>query len=397
MKEVSTREIAGLRQELRARLQRKIHEAIETLLDEELSETLGAGKSERGEERRGYRHGSRTRKITTANGEVALRVPRGRLFNDESSEEYRSEILPRYARRTREVDEAILGCYLAGSNSRRIRKALAPMLGEAHLSKSAVSRIVGRLKELFDRWRGRDLSKERYALLYLDGFHLKVRLARRVVSAPVLAVLGVDETGQKRLVALQLAVSEHSAQWSALIENLGRRSLPAPHLVVSDGHAGLVKALKTWTGIKVQRCTVHKRRNLEKHCPLHARAELNRDYSAIVDAEDGMAAREAYRAFVAKWSKLRPAVATSLEEAGEQLLTFYEFPKPLWKAIRSTNSLENLNREFRRRTKTQSSFSTEDAALTLLFALVAFGQIQMRRLDGYRELPSILRSLDKAA
>ena len=100
------------------------------------------------------------------------------------------------------MDEAILGAYLAGANTRRIRKALAPLLGDEHLSKSAVSRVASRLKELFRRWSERDLSKERYAILFLDGFHLKVRMARRVVSVPVLAVLGVSEDGTKQLVAL---------------------------------------------------------------------------------------------------------------------------------------------------------------------------------------------------
>ena len=99
-----------------------------------------------------------------------------------------------------------------------------------------------------------------------------------------------------------------------------------------------------------------------------------------------MEAREAYQTFVRKWTKLCPAVARSLEEGGERLLTFYAYPKPLWRALRTTNTLENLNREFRRRTKTQASFSTEEAAVTLLYALVAFGQIQLRKIDGHRHI-----------
>jgi transposase-like protein len=117
---------------------------------------------------------------------------------------------------------------------------------------------------------------------------------------------------------------------------------------------------------------------------------MQRDYHRITRAEDGLAARGAYETFLAKWSKLCPAVARSLEEAGPQLLTFYEFPKAMWKSLRSTNALENLNREFRRRTKTQASFATEQAALTLLYGLIAFGQIQLRKIDGYRHLKSLL-------
>lgn len=130
--------------------------------------------------------------------------------------------------------------------------------------------------------------------------------------------------------------------------------------------------------------------NRKTHCPRHARAEMKRDYDRIIDADDGLAARAAYDTFVKKWSTLRPAVAKSLQEAGLDLLTFYEFPKATWKSIRTTNTIENLNREFRRRTKTQASFGTEDAALTILYGLVAFGQIQLRKIDGYQQLPAFL-------
>jgi transposase-like protein len=111
-----------------------------------------------------------------------------------------------------------------------------------------------------------------------------------------------------------------------------------------------------------------------------------------VYAKSGMAAREAYQAFVTKWRKLCSAVARSLEEAGERLLTFYAFPKPMWKSLRTTNSIENLNREFRRRTKTQGSFSTEEAAVTLLYGLVAFRQIELRRICGYVHVAEMLAS-----
>ncbi len=201
-------EVVRLRQSMETQMRRRILEAIEFVLEEELTEALGTGRYERGEARRGYRNGHQTRRITTAVGAQTLAVPRGRIVDpDGSSHEFRSEALPRYARRTREVDEAILGAYLAGANTRRIRKALAPLLGEEHLSKSAVSRVASRLKELFRHWSERDVSEERYAMLFLDGFHLKVRMARRVVSVPVLAVLGVAEDGTKRLVALKLAAS----------------------------------------------------------------------------------------------------------------------------------------------------------------------------------------------
>ena len=135
----------------------------------------------------------------------------------------------------------------------------------------------------------------------------------------------------------------------------------------------LWKALEKWPGCRLQRCTEHKRANLLQHCPAHARHELRRDYNRIVYAKNGFDARKAYDELVAKWTPLAPAVVRSLEEAGNQLLTFYEFPRAMWKSIRTTNALENLNREFRRRTKTQASFSSEESAVALLFGLIASG------------------------
>ena len=386
--------ILQFRQHIQEQLRQRVRTAIEEVLDEEVASALGSARHERTDARCGYRHGRVTRTVTTPAGTRRLQVPRARVVGkDRTLSEFQSAVLPRYARRMREVDEAILGCYLGGTNSRRIQRALAPLLGAVHLSKSAVSRVVGRLKALCASWQGRDLSSERYAILFLDGFHLKVRLARRVVAVPVLGVLGVTETGQKRLVALRLAISEATTSWGAVLSDLQHRGLPAPLLLVVDGQAGLNKALEAWPAVRVQRCTTHKLRNLEDHCPVHARAELRRDYGRIIHAADGLAARAAYNAFVKKWSPLCPAVARSLEEGGLELLTFYDFPKSMWKALRTTNTLENLHREFRRRTKTQASFSTEDAALTLLYGLVAFGQIALRRIDGHHALSTVTGKL----
>jgi transposase-like protein len=138
-----------------------------------------------------------------------------------------------------------------------------------------------------------------------------------------------------------------------------------------DGHAGLKHALKHWDDVRVQRCTTHKLENLRTHRPRRAQAELKRDYHRLLYAADNLAARAAYDAFVKKWSARCPAVAKSLEEAGLELLTFSDVPKAMWQSLRTTNTVENLNREFRRRTKTQASFGTEDAALIVLYGLVA--------------------------
>lgn len=383
--------ILQFRQDIEAPFRRHIREALDTALAEEIAAALGSAPHQRTDQRRGYRNGSVERTITTPEGTRRLTVPRGRIAgpNDRTTEFHR-QLLPRYARRMREVDEAILSGYLGGVNSRRIRTALKPLLGERHLSKRAVSRIVGRLQALFATWQGRDLSAERYPIVFLDGFHLKVRVARRVVSVPVLAALGVTDSGQKCLLTLRIAASEASATWGAAVTDLQPRGLAAPLLIVVDGNAGLKRALQQWDGVRVQRCTTHKLENLRAHGPRHAQAEMTRDDHRLLYAVDGLAARAAADAFVKKWSVLCPAVAKSLEEAGLELLTFYDFPKAMWKSLRTTNTVENLNREFRRRTKTQASFGTEEAALTVLYGLVAFGQIQLRKIDGHQQLPSFL-------
>ncbi len=391
MEKITTADVIRLRQDVQSLLRRRILEAIEVVLEEEVAQALGVGRHERGEQRQGYRNGAKERRVTTANGSQAIKVPRARVTEyDGSTREFRSELLPRYQRRTKDVDDAILGAYLAGANSRRIKKALGPLLGHEHLSKSAISRVVGRLKTLFADWKSRDLVNEHYPLIFLDGFHLKVRLAKRVVSAPVLVAMGIAEDGSKRLLSLELVVSESSASWTNFVGDLAERGLVAPRLLITDGHAGLKKARSAWPGVAVQRCTIHKWENLQRCCPKHARKELRRDWDAIVRAKDGDAARKAYDAMLTKWATLCPSVKRSLEEGGLELMTFYAFPKAMWKVLRTTNSIENLNREFRRRTKTQGSFCTEDAGLTLLFGLVAFGQIEMRKITGYMHVAKLI-------
>jgi transposase-like protein len=274
MDESTTRPVSILefRQDIEAQLRRHIRDAVDVSLREELAAALHASRHERSQGRCGYRNGTTDRTITTPMGTRVISVPRGRVIAaDGTTGEFHSQLMPRYARRTDDVDAAILRCYLGGINSRRIRTALQPLLGTAHLSKSAVSRIVGRLKALFTSWQERPLNDERYPIVFLDGFRLKVRLARRVVSIPVLAALGVTETGQKCLLTLRAAVSEAAGTWGAVIADLQQRGLPAPLLLVVDGNAGLNQALTRWPGVRVQRCTTHKLENLKTHCPEHAR------------------------------------------------------------------------------------------------------------------------------
>lgn len=368
-----------------------VRSAIETAVQEELRAALGATPYERSEVRRGYRNGTKERMLTGPSGPVALTLPRATLFRPAGATEWTSTILPRYQRRLREVNEAVAATYLAGGNTRRIRGALRPLLKAAPLSKSAVSRVVATLKEGLEAWRTRALADLDVVYVYLDGFALRVRRAGKVVSTPVLGVVGVLPDGGKHLLALELCGGESFAAWKGCLDDLAARGLRAPVLCIIDGNAGLRRAVElVWPRAGVQRCCVHKLRNLERKAPKHALAEIRDDFHRIVYAASADAARTAYAAFERTWAKRCPGVVTSLREGGEELLTFFRFPKAQWKTLRTTNVIERLHGEFRRRVKTQGSLPSEDAALILLFSLVVSGQITLRRIDGWRKIAAVL-------
>jgi transposase-like protein len=375
-----------------------VRRAIELAVQEELTAALSAARYARDAARGGYRNGRRTRTLTGPTGPLALTLPRATLFASSGSREWTSTLVPRYQRRLREVNAAVVATYLAGGNTRRLRGALAPLLKAALLSKSAVSRIVGTLKAELEAWRTRSLADLDVFGLYLDAIALRVRSAGKVTSVPVLGVVAIRADGQKVLVALDLCGGESYDAWKGCLDDRVARRLGAPVVCVIDGHAGLRKAVElVWPQARVQRCAVHKLRNLERKAPKHALAELRADFHRIVYAESLAAARSAFSAFEPKWRARCPGVVRSLQEGGEELLVFFEFPKSQWKTLRTTNVIERLHEEFRRRVKTQGALPTEDAALVLLFGLVASGQIRLRRLDGWRQIPAMLRARREAA
>lgn len=374
----------------------EVRRAIETAVREELEAALGSMRYERlgPAERAGYRNGVRTRTLTGPTGPVELAVPRARLFTDDGgSEEWRSTMVPRYQRRLPEVNEAVASVYLSGGNTRRIKGALRPLLKDAPLSKSAVSRIVGSFKGELEAWRKRSLGNLKLAYVYLDAIALRVRTGGKVVSVPVLVALGVLSDGTKRLLSLEMCNSESRDAWKGVLDDLVERQLARPKICIVDGNAGLRAAIDlTWPQMAVQRCTVHKLRNLMRKAPTHAVEEIKDGYHRIVYAQSLGQARTAREAFVRKWKKSCPGVVASLEEAGDELLTFFAFPPLQWKSLRTTNQIERLNEEFRRRVKTQGSFPSEDSALVLLYSLVTSGQISMRKIDGHEHVRAVLDS-----
>lgn len=372
--------------------------AIESAVKEELEAALEAKPYERDSRRRGYRNGAKARGLTGPTGPVTLQLPRGRLFTEGGDVEWRSRLVPRYQRRMREINEAVIETYLAGVNTRRLRGALRPLLKAAPLSRSAVSRVVATLKGDLEAWNKRSLEALDVAYLCLDAIALRVRSAGKVTSCPVLAAMVVLADGSKQLLGLEMCASESFEAWKGFLDDFVTRKLRAPLLCIIDGNSGLHRAVElVWPKARIQRCTVHKLRNIERKAPKHAIDEIREDYHRIVYAEKEADARLAYAAFERKWSQSCPSVVRSLKEGSDELLTFFDFPKAQWKALRTTNSLERLNEEFRRRVKTQASFPTEDAAIVLLWSLVISGQIRIRKIAGFRTIPNLLRRSLRAA
>ena len=201
---------------------------IETIIEDELEGVLQAKPSSRVDARRGYRHGTRERTMTTSLGPTTIAMPRARLQQaDGSTTEWQSHAVRRYQRRTELVDEAMLGVYLSGTNTRRIKGALAPLLRGGPLSKDAVSRLVGRLAEDFETWRTRDLAEDAIQYLLLDGWFPKVRIGRRRVRVPVLVTLGVRADGERIVLDVRLAGDESTAAWRDVIRSLVERHVGA--------------------------------------------------------------------------------------------------------------------------------------------------------------------------
>ena len=395
---------------LEEQLRCKTREWIERMVNEELEIALGVGRYERSETRRGYRKGVRERSFTTRTGKHKIAMPRGAYFEPgaDGKNEWNSQLIGRYTRRSDQVEEALLKSYLCGTNTRRIAHALGPLLEGAALSRSTVSRIVSCLEEQFAQWRSRDLSGEDIGILFLDGFTLKFRWGGKVERVPVLSVIGVRTDGARLLLALEVRTSESEAAWQSVTESLSGRGVEAPVLAVIDGNKGLYKAVKaSWPWIEVQRCTKHKLENLATHAPKRRYEDIKADYHAIIYADDEAQARRAYGRFEQKWRKECPEVVKSLQEGGEELLTFYRYPRSMWKMLRTTNCSERLNEEFRRRVKTQGSFPNADAGLKLLYGMCAAGVVLLRRIDGWKQLPDVvyatrvkhglIKSLDIAA
>src|SRR6187431_797332 len=394
---------ALLEEELEAALGRGRYARLRTAAEEPAATAAGLGNGEAAAgsvPSAGHRHGRRERQVMGSFGAVAVAVPRARLDTaDGRTTEWVNKTLPAYRRRTREVDALIAGAYLAGTNTRRVGRALTAVFRGA-ISKSTVSRVWRKIKADWDSWNRRDLAPEDIVRLILDGTVVKVRLDRKATSISLLVVLGVRRDGQKVLLAVRNMGGESEAAWRAILDDLTKRGLRTPEFLIIDGAAGLEKALGAlWPEVPTQRCTVHKHRNLLAHAPDALHDEISADYNDMIYAKSAKEIEARRRAFLRKWRLKCRAVANSLEEAGERLFTFLRLPHSQWKSARTTNAIERLHEEFKRRIKTQTVLPSAETAAMLFWALLASGQITMRKVDGWQTLAErpALQCIDLAA
>jgi transposase-like protein len=316
-----------------------------------------------------------------------MAVPRARLnAADGKTTEWKSRTLRAYQRRTLAADALIAGCYLAGTNTRRVRRALAALFAGA-VGKDTVSRVWRKVKSDWDAWNARALAEEPIVRLILDGTVVRVRLDRKATAISLLVAVGVRTDGQKVLLAVKAMGGESAEAWRAVLDDLIRRGLRRPELLIVDGAPGLESAIAAvWDGVPVQRCTVHKHRNLLAHAPERLHEEITADYNDIIYAATREEVETRRKAFIRKWRLKYRAVADSLQEPGDRLFTFTRLPPSQWRSVRTTNAIERLHEEFKRRIKTQTVLPSADTAAMLFWALLASGQINMRKVDGWQTL-----------
>jgi putative transposase len=350
-----------VKRDVEARVREGVKAVLEEVLEEEMTEHLEAGYRELTPTRRGERNGRYTRNLLTPAGQIErLEVPRDR------EGEFVTEVFERYKRMTGDVEEAILEMYLSGISTRKIA-GVTDALSKVRIGKDAVSRITSRLEEQQKEWRERSLEEEEaYPYLYLDATYLKVRWGARVTSMALLACVGVDEEGFREVLAVEVAATEKGAAYASLLRGLIDRGLHGVRLVVSDDHEGIKAAVAgELPGAEWQRCTVHFERNVLAHVPASSMAEVAEDLKAVFKVRREKTARALAEEFVELYGKRFPKAVAVFEAGIGDALSYLSYPGLHHARIRSTNMLERLFREVKRRTRVVGVFPNETSASTL--------------------------------
>jgi len=355
---------------LRELVQRTVQQVLET----EMTGFLGAGSYERNGERRGWRNGYKPRTLKTRVGELELMVPKDR------DGEFQTELFERYQRSEKALVLAMLEMYVGGVSTRKV-SAITEALCGLEVSKSQVSALTAKLDAEIEAWRMRSLT-QLYPYLVVDARYEKVRQGGAVVSQGVLVVCGIDQRGYREVLGCWVAESESEASWGAVFAELKQRGLDGVRYVVSDDHAGMVKAIERhFQGAVWQRCQVHFVRNALSLCGVALRPMVLGLMRSVTEAPTRDAAKSALAAAVAQLEKKAPKTARLLEEDGEEILGVYALPEAHRKRMRTTNMLERQNQELKRRTRVVRVFPHAPSCLRLVAALlIETSQQWMERL-----------------
>jgi putative transposase len=339
-----------------------IREILQEVLETEMDEALGAEKGERTSNRRGYRSGYYGRTLVTRVGKLELRVPQDRQGH------FRTEVFERYQRSEKALVGAMTEMYVQGVSTRKV-KAITEELCGHEVSASTISRLNVKLDEELERFAKRRLS-EAYPYLILDARYEKVREDGVITSQAVMIAIGVDWEGRRNVLAVELANRESQSSWREFCLALKERGLHGVELVITDDHAGLRKAIaEVFTEAVWQRCYVHFLRNALDYLPRKADNDCMTELRWIYDRRSIEEARQDLAAWLKKWSTRYPKLCDWVEGNIEETLTFYRLPRQHHKNLKSTNLLERLNEEIKRRTLVVRIFPNLAACLRLVRAL----------------------------
>lgn len=335
----------------------------QALIDAELTAVIGAGPWERSEDRLAHRNGSRPRTLSTTAGDLELQIPKLRS----------GSFFPSLLERRRRVDQAlfavVMEAYIHGVSTRKVDDLVKALGADSGISKSEVSRICADLDEEVGAFRDRSLAHIAFPYVFLDATYCKARVGSaggRVCSQAVVIATGVSADGRREVLGFDVGDSEDGAFWTSFLRSLKARGLSGTQLVISDAHEGLKGAISSvLLGSSWQRCRVHFMRNVLAKIPKGNSEMVLAAIRTIFAQPDGPHVREQFDTIAAMLGRQLPKVGEMLEDAREDLLAFAAFPSEHWKKIWSTNPLERLNREVKRRTDVVGVFPNPEALLRL--------------------------------
>ena len=345
-------------------MQKLLTQVLNQVLEEQRTEHLQADHHERSDDRKGYRNGYTPRKIATRVGTLTLRVPRVR------NGDFSPEMFERYQRSEQALVLSLMEMVINGVSTRKVKKVTEELCGTS-FSKSTVSRLCAKLDPIVESWNNRPLNDKRYPFLIVDGLVLKVRENDRVVPRSALIAIGVNEDGYREILGLQMGHSETYESWKRFFERLNERRLNGVDVVVSDDHKGLKKAAReVFQDTIWQRCQFHSARNILDQCPKRYRQDLKHRLKEIHRAPDKARARQRCNETIADYDDKAPKAMNCLENGLEDAIAVLELPTKYRRRLRTTNSLERLNQEIRRRDKVIRIYPNERSAWRLVGALL---------------------------